>query len=322
MSSDTIESEWQRPAETVRRERLYEYVLFGCMTLTVLITVGIIYSLFSDAIYFVDQYAGVLETSWTNAIRDFLFGTNWRPTIQPYRYGLLPLLSGTIVVTVASAAVALPCGLGAAIYISEYATERTRAYLKPALEILAGVPTVVYGYFALVYITPWLQKILPLSTFNAMSASIMVGIMIIPMVSSISEDALSSVPDELRQAGYGLGATKFDVSTRVVVPAALSGIFSSFILAISRAIGETMIVTMAAGQNPQMLILEPTSIHENLYDSIQTITAAMVQAAGSDVVGGTPVYWSMFALGLALFAFTFTMNLVAEYVKRRYREVY
>ncbi|APX00137.1 phosphate ABC transporter permease subunit PstC [Halobiforma lacisalsi AJ5] len=317
-----MESEWQRPAETVRRERLYEYVLFGCMTLTVLITVGIIYSLFSDAIYFVDQYAGVLETSWTNAIRDFLFGTNWRPTIQPYRYGLLPLLSGTIVVTVASAAVALPCGLGAAIYISEYATERTRAYLKPALEILAGVPTVVYGYFALVYITPWLQKILPLSTFNAMSASIMVGIMIIPMVSSISEDALSSVPDELRQAGYGLGATKFDVSTRVVVPAALSGIFSSFILAISRAIGETMIVTMAAGQNPQMLILEPTSIHENLYDSIQTITAAMVQAAGSDVVGGTPVYWSMFALGLALFAFTFTMNLVAEYVKRRYREVY
>ncbi|EMA31593.1 phosphate ABC transporter permease [Halobiforma lacisalsi AJ5] len=306
----------------MRRERLYEYVLFGCMTLTVLITVGIIYSLFSDAIYFVDQYAGVLETSWTNAIRDFLFGTNWRPTIQPYRYGLLPLLSGTIVVTVASAAVALPCGLGAAIYISEYATERTRAYLKPALEILAGVPTVVYGYFALVYITPWLQKILPLSTFNAMSASIMVGIMIIPMVSSISEDALSSVPDELRQAGYGLGATKFDVSTRVVVPAALSGIFSSFILAISRAIGETMIVTMAAGQNPQMLILEPTSIHENLYDSIQTITAAMVQAAGSDVVGGTPVYWSMFALGLALFAFTFTMNLVAEYVKRRYREVY
>ncbi len=177
-------------------------------------------------------------------------------------------MSGTIVVTVTSAPVALPCGLGAAIYISEYATERTRAYLKPALEILAGVPTVIYGYFALVYITPWLQRLLALSTFNALSASIMVGILIVPMMSSISEDALSSVPDELRQAGHGLGGTKFGVSTRVVVPAALSGIFSSFILAILRAIGETA---------PLIMVGAATSVSSEPDSLFSTVTAMPLQ---------------------------------------------
>jgi phosphate transport system permease protein len=315
-------SEWQRPERAVRRERVYEYVLLGCAGLTVAVTVGILYTLVSDAIYFFGEYASILDASVGEAIWQFVVGARWRPTILPYRYGIVKLLSGTIVVTVAAAAIALPCGLGAAIYLSEYASATTRAYLKPALEVLAGVPTIVYGYFALVYVTPWLSTFLSLSTFNALSASIMIGVMIVPMVSSVSEDALSAVPDALRQAGYGLGGTKFDVSTRVVVPAAFSGIVSSFILAISRAIGETMIVTMAAGQNPRILVLDPTRLDENLYDSIQTITSAMVQAAGSDTAGDTPVFWSMFALGLALFVMTFSMNLVAEYVQRRYREAY
>ncbi|WP_312908324.1 phosphate ABC transporter permease subunit PstC [Natronosalvus caseinilyticus] len=322
MSGDVSQREWQRPEANVRRERIYEYALLGCATLTVVITVGILYTLFSDALYFFEEYAGLLDGSIANALSEFVTGKNWRPTIRPYAYGLLPLLSGTIVVTVAAAAIALPCGLGAAIYLSEYARPTTRAYLKPALEVLAGVPTIVYGYFALAYVTPFLDRFLPLSTFNALSASIMMGIMIVPMISSISEDALRAVPDSLREAGYGLGATKFDVSVRVIVPAAFSGIISSFILALSRAIGETMIVTVAAGQNPKMLIVDPTRLDENLYDSIQTITSAMVQAAGSDTAGGTPVFWSMFALGLALFVVTFTMNLIADAVQRRYREVY
>ncbi|WP_138004715.1 phosphate ABC transporter permease subunit PstC [Halalkalirubrum salinum] len=322
MSGDVSQREWQRPEAKVRKERIYEYVLLGCATLTVAITIGIIFTLFSDAVYFFQEYAGLLEGSTADAVREFVAGKEWVPTIEPYSYGLLPLLSGTIVITVAAAAVALPCGLGAAIYLSEYARPTTRAYLKPALEVLAGVPTIVYGYFALAYVTPFLDRFLDLSTFNALSASIMMGIMIIPMVSSISEDAMSAVPDSLRAAGYGLGATKFDVSTRVVVPAAFSGIVSSFILAFSRAIGETMIVTVAAGQNPKMLILDPTRLDENLYDSVQTITSAMVQAAGSDTAGGTPVFWSMFALGLALFVVTFVMNVIADVIQRRYREAY
>lgn len=187
--------------------------------------------------------------------------------------------------------------------------------------MLAGIPTVVYGYFALVYITPALDGIgLPVSTFNVLSASIMVGVMIIPMVSSISEDAMSAVPDELRNAGYGLGATKFDVSTGIVVPAAISGIFSSFILALSRAIGETMIVTVAMGQTPRMLNL--ASVPDSLFQSGQTMTSAMVELGTSDVSGGTPAYKSLFAIGLTLFVLTFVMNLAANVVAARYQEEY
>ncbi len=286
-------------------------VLFAlCAFLSILTTVAIVLTLLLDA---VDFFAAVSPI-------EFLTGTKWSPTNEPVAFGVLPLVSGTLIITFGSAAIALPIGLLTAIYLSEYASDRRRAFLKPALEVLASVPTVIYGYFALVYVTPALDTFLPLSTFNALSASIMVGIMIIPMVSSISEDAMSAVPDSLRQASYGLGATKFTVSTSVVVPAALSGIFSSFILALSRAIGETMIVAIAAGQTPRMVDLtDPAGL---FLDSIQTMTAAMVQIGASDVVGQSTAYKGLFAVGLTLFAITFVMNLVSEWVASRYREVY
>lgn len=291
-------------------ERIVQ-VLFGvCAVVTVLVTIGIVFALIRDAIVFFNEIS----------IVHYLTGTSWSPIING-EFGVLPLLSGTLIVTICSAIIALPIGLAAAIYLSEYASDRIRAILKPGLEILAGVPTIIYGYFALVYITPGLQKVLPLRTFNALSASIVVAIMIIPMVSSISEDALSAVPDSLREAGYGLGSTKFDVSTKIVVPAALSGILSSYILALSRAIGETMAVTIAAGQKPKLPYFP--NIEQNLFESIQTITASMVQVIQAENAGAnTPVFRSMFALGLTLFVITFTLNLVADWFQRRYQEEY
>ncbi|WP_323172555.1 phosphate ABC transporter permease subunit PstC [Natrialba sp. PRR66] len=292
------------------RGTAFRYLFMLCALLSILTTVAIVATLLIDAI---DFFATVSPI-------EFLTGTRWSPTNEPVAFGVLPLISGTLIITLGSALVALPIGLLTAIYLSEYASERRRAYLKPALEVLAGVPTVVYGYFALVYVTPALDTILPLSTFNALSASIMVGIMIIPMVSSISEDAMSAVPDSLRQASYGLGATKFTVSTSVVVPAALSGIISSFILALSRAIGETMIVAIAAGQTPRMVDLtDPAGM---FLDSIQPMTSAMVQIGTGDIVGQGAAYKSLFAVGLTLFVITFVMNLVSELVASRYREVY
>lgn len=292
------------------RGTVFRYLFMLCALLSILTTVAIVATLLIDAI---DFFATVSPI-------EFLTGTRWSPTNDPVAFGVLPLISGTLIITLGSALVALPIGLLTAIYLSEYASERRRAYLKPALEVLAGVPTVVYGYFALVYVTPALNTILPLSTFNALSASIMVGIMIIPMVSSISEDAMSAVPDSLRQASYGLGATKFTVSTSVVVPAALSGIISSFILALSRAIGETMIVAIAAGQTPRMVDLtDPAGM---FLDSIQPMTSAMVQIGTGDIVGQGAAYKSLFAVGLTLFVITFVMNLVSELVASRYREVY
>jgi phosphate transport system permease protein len=223
-------------------------------------------------------------------------------------------------VVIGSAIIALPLGVGTAIYLSEYASPRLRSKLKPALEILAGVPTVVYGFFALIYITPALGTVLPdIAFFNMASAAIVVGIMIIPMVASISEDAMSAVPDELREAGYGLGATKFDVSTGVVVPAAASGIFSSFILALSRAIGETMAVTIAAGSQARFLNpIDPTAYLEGA----MPMTAAMIQLLTGDITGGGLAYRSLFAIGLTLFVITLLMNVVSDLVAARYREEY
>ncbi|MGM0604265.1 MAG: phosphate ABC transporter permease subunit PstC [Halobacteriota archaeon] len=300
-----------------RVERLTRGLFRTCAALTVLITIGIVIALVKDAIVF---FSDPMVEGF-----DFLFGTEWKPTQLTgdgeYKFGILPLLSGTIVITVLSAIIALPVGLAAAIYLSEYAPETVRSVLKPALEILAGVPTIVYGYFALVYITPFLQWIgLPVSTFNALSASIVVAVMIIPLVSSISEDALSAVPDSLRNAGYGLGSTKFDVSTKIVVPAALSGVFSSYVLALSRAIGETMAVTVAAGQTPRLLSI--TNLDQNIFRSSETITAAMVNVAQAEGGGGTPAFYSMFALGLVLFAITFTFNVAADHLRRSLREEY
>jgi phosphate transport system permease protein len=321
----------QRGGFVVRKERLYGRLIAACAALTILVTVGIILALSGRALSFWSQISPIA----------FFTGTSWGPVISN-SYGVLPLVSGTLIVTVFSALIALPIGLAAAIYLSEYASDTARSILKPALEILAGVPTVIYGYMALVYVTPMIDRVLPFSvqlipagvpvlpefalvipslgTFNALSASIVVGIMIIPMVSSISEDALSAVPDSLREAGYGLGSTKFDVSTQIVVPSATSGIVASYVLAISRAIGETMAVTMAMGMSPQMPYFP--NVLRNLAESSQTITAAMVQIAGADSYGSGPTYEAMFALGLTLFAITLTMNVFAELVRRRFREEY
>ena len=320
----------QRDGFVVRKERLYGYLIAACAVVTILVTVGIVLSLSGRALTFWTAVSPV----------DFFTGTEWSPKVND-TYGVLPLISGTLIVTGGSALIALPIGLAAAVYLSEYASSRARSILKPSLEILAGVPTVIYGYMALVYITPLFQGFLPLSvqllpsglplvpeftlvfpalrTFNALSASIVVGIMIIPMVSSISEDALSAVPDSLREAGYGIGSTKFDVSTRIVVPSATSGIIASYVLALSRAIGETMAVTMAMGMSPQMPYFP--NVLRNLAESGQTITAAMVQIAGADSLGGV-TYEAMFALGMTLFVVTLTMNVLAELVRRRFREVY
>ncbi|MFC7139982.1 phosphate ABC transporter permease subunit PstC [Halosimplex aquaticum] len=313
----------QRDEFVVRKEQLYRYLIAGCGILTILVTVGIVLSLSGKAFTFWTQVSPI----------DFFTGTSWSPIISQ-SYGVLPLVSGTLIVTVGSALIALPIGLAAAIYLSEYASERARSILKPALEILAGVPTVIYGYMALVYITPLVDGFLPISvrltsgftfvipslrTFNALSASIVVGIMIIPMVSSISEDALSAVPDSLREAAYGLGSTKFDVSTKVVVPAATSGVVASYVLALSRAIGETMAVTMAMGMSPQMPYFP--NVLKNLAESSQTMTAAIVQIASADQTPGA-TYEAMFAIAMTLFAITLAMNVLAEMVRRRFREEY
>ncbi|WP_122089132.1 phosphate ABC transporter permease subunit PstC [Halalkalicoccus subterraneus] len=320
----------QRSGFVVRKERLYGGLIAACAVLTIFVTVGIVLALSGQAIAFWSEISPIR----------FFTGTQWSPIISQ-NYGVLPLVSGTLIVTICSALIALPIGLAAAIYLSEYASARARSILKPALEVLAGVPTVIYGYMALVYITPLFGNVLPLSvglippgvpvlpeftlvvpalrTFNALSASIVVGIMIIPMVSSISEDALSAVPDSLREAAYGLGSRKFDVSTRVVVPAATSGIVASYVLAISRAIGETMAVTMAMGMSPQMPYFP--NVLRNLAESSQTMTAAMVQIAGADQTPGA-TYEAMFAIGMTLFAITLTMNVLAELVRRRFREAY
>ena len=323
---ETELSSLERSEFIVRKERLYGQLLAACAVLTIAVTVGIILSLSGQALTFFGHVSPI----------DFLTGQNWSPLSNTPSYGVIPLISGTLIVTVGSAVIALPVGLGAAIYLSEYASSRVRGIVKPLLEILAWIPTVIYGYFALVYLTPLLDAPLPIrqtiipgefvlvvpsiSTFNALSASIAVGVMIIPMVSSISEDALSAVPDSLREAGYGLGSTKFDVSTSIVVPAATSGIVSSYVLALSRAIGETMIVVVAAGESPKM----PTfpNILENFTESIETMTVAMVNIASAESLGETVAYESMFAIGLTLFAITLTMNYIAELISRQYREEY
>ena len=306
------------------RERGYQLIFLACAVVSVLTTVGIVFALVVDAVGFFADYSVVA----------FLGGTNWSPAINPVTFGVLPLVFGTVVVTVTSAFVALPIGLLTAIYLSEYASERVRSYLKPALEVLAGVPTVVYGILGLVYVTPFLRATLfpSISTFNVLSASLLVGIMIIPMVSSISEDAMSAVPDSLRQAGYGLGATKFEVSTGIVVPAAISGIASSFILALSRAIGETMIVVIASGSNARLprvrsadlLGLGVPYVHpaDVFLEPAQPMTSAMVQLASSDITGGSLAYNALFAIGITLFVITLAMNVVSDLIVRRYREEY
>ncbi len=270
---------------------------------SVVTTCGIVYVLVTEGLTFFQSVSPI----------EFLFGKVWTPMIEPKQFGVLPLFAGTLQIAFGAGVVGIPLGLGCGIFLSEYASDGLRGVLKPILEILAGIPTVVYGYFAITTVTPVLTVLFPeTEVFNAASAAIVVGIMILPMIASLCDDALRTVPISVRQAGYALGATKLEVSTRIVVPGAASGIFASFVLALSRAIGETMAVTLAAGANP-VLTLNPL-------ESIQTMTAFMVQISMGDVVAGSIEYQTIFAVGLLLFLITLVMNLSAFWVVRRFRK--
>ena len=280
-------------------------VLALCALVSVLTTVGIVVALVEPSVEFFREVS----------IGEFLGGTNWAPLFEPAHFGVLALVVGTLNVTLWACLVCMPFGLGAAIFLSEYARPRTRRVLKPALEVLAGIPTVVYGFFALVTFTPFLERIgIDVSVFNALSAGLVMGVMLIPTVASISEDAMTAVPQELRDGAYGLGASRLQVATRIVVPAAISGIVASYVLAISRAIGETMIVLIAAGGLAQ-LTFDPR-------DEVLTMTAFIGQTGIGDVPTGSIEYKTIFAVGLTLFVITLAMNVVSIRLVRKYREVY
>ncbi len=284
---------------------IVKWVFFACATISILTTAGILFTLIYQATSFFNEIS----------IWEFLTGTRWTPILKPRSYGVLPLVSGTLLVTLIAALVALPTGLMAAIFLSEYAPDKLRRVVKPVLEVLAGIPTVVYGYFALTFVTPLLQTVFEgLIVFNALSAGLVMGVMIIPMVSSLSEDAMVAVPRNLREGAYALGATRYEVSIKIVVPAALSGIIAAFILAISRAIGETMLVTIAAGATP--------SLSFNPMESVQTMTAYIVQLSLGEAPVGSLEYNTIFAVGLVLFAMTFVMNLLGFWIVRKFRESY
>jgi phosphate transport system permease protein len=288
-----------------RFESLIERALFVCAFVSVATTLGIVFVLAEETFEFLREVP----------IGEFLTGTVWTPLFANPRFGVWPLVLGTLLVSAIAMIVALPLGLMSAIYLSEYAHPGIRRVVKPTLEILAGVPTVVYGYFALLFVTPLLQKLLPsLSGFNALSPGIVMGIMILPLVSSLAEDAMRSVPNGLREGSYALGATRMQTSLTVVVPAAFSGITAAFILAISRAVGETMIVAIAAGQQPRAT-LDPRV-------PIETMTAYIVQVSLGDTPAGTLEYRTIFAVGMLLFLGTFSLNLMSTWLRERYREVY
>jgi phosphate transport system permease protein len=286
-------------------EDVVKGVLALCALVSVATTVGIVVALFEPAIEFFREIS----------IVDFLTGTEWTPLFTPSAFGVLPLVAGTMLVVACACVVCIPFGLGAAIYLSEYARGRTRKILKPALEVLAGIPTVVYGYFALTFVTPRLQELgLPVGVFSALSAGLVMGVMLLPTVASVSEDAMAAVPRDLRDGAYALGSTKYQVATRIVVPAAISGIIASFVLAISRAVGETMIVLIAAGGQPNWTW--------NPLEAVQTMTAFIAATGQGDVPTGSIEYKTIFAVGATLFVMTLVMNLVAIRLVRRYREVY
>jgi phosphate transport system permease protein len=286
-------------------EQIIEKLLAFSGLITVLTTLGIIWVLVSESWSFFAQVP----------LSDFLFDTEWTPLFAQKHYGILPLLSGTLLTTFIAIVTALPLGLTIAVYLSEYVHKDLRKSIKPALEILAAVPTVVYGFFALTVVTPFLQSFIPgMSSFNALSAGLVMGIMIVPLISSLSEDALSAVPKSLREASYGMGATRFQTSFKVIVPAASSGIMVSVILAISRAIGETMVVAIAAGQQPNLTI-DPR-------EAVETITAYIVQVSLGDVQHGSMEYKTIFAAGISLFIFTFLLNNISYYIKKKYQEKY
>lgn len=286
-------------------ERIIRQALFLSAILSIVVLIAILVTIAYQAIGFFEQVS----------IVEFLTETRWTPLFQPQHFGVLPLVAGTLWVSAIALVTAVPIGLGAAVFLSEYAPDRVRRVVKPILELLAGIPTVVYGYFALTFVTPLLMRFLPTVTvFNALSAGLVMGIMIVPMVSSLSEDAMIAVPDLLREGAYALGAKRHEVATRVVVPTALSGIVASIILGMSRAVGETMIVSIAMGSTPRLTL--------NPLESMQAMTAYITQISLGEVPFGTLEYNTIFAVGITLFAIVFLVNLVAYWFTRRYSELY
>lgn len=286
-------------------EKIIEAALTASGAITMLVTVGIIWVLFSESFAFFSKVS----------LWDFLTDTQWTPLFTQKHYGILPLLVGTLMTTVIAVVTAMPIGLTIAIYLSEYASKNFRKRIKPLMEILAAIPTVVYGFFALTVVTPFLQSFIPgVGTFNALSAGLVMGIMIVPLVTSLSEDALYAVPKSLREASFGMGATRLQTAFKVVVPAASSGITVSLILAVGRAIGETMVVAVAAGQQP-ILTFDPRQ-------GVETITAYIVQISLGDVQHGSLEYNTIYAAGVTLFIFTFTLNQISYRLKKRYHQKY
>ncbi len=291
------------------RTRYGELVIKGllslCALISVLTTVGIIAALFIPAFEFFQEVS----------IVDFLTGKEWAPLFEPALFGVVPLIVGTLSVTLWAVLVAIPLGLGSAIYLSEYAGARMRSILKPMLELLAGIPTIVYGYFALTFFTPVLRDLgIGVDIFNGLSAGLIMGVMVLPTVASLSEDAMSAVPRDLRDGAFALGATRREVSTRIVVPAAISGITAAFVLGISRAVGETMIVLVAAGQQPN-LTFDPR-------EAVETMSAFIAATGAGDVPTGSVEYKTIFAVGATLFVMTLILNVISIKLVERFREEY
>lgn len=286
-------------------EKSIPVVLFLIATLSILTTAGIIYTLLSETIEFFKRVS----------FHEFFTGTVLKPLSQTPEFGVLPLIMGTLASSLIAMAVAAPLGLMAAIYLSQYASEKVRKVFKPLLEILAGIPTIVYGFFAFTFVTPLLREFIPqLEATNILSPGIVMGIMIIPMIASLSEDAMSSVPNSIREGALALGSTKLEVTKKVIIPAALSGIIASFVLGISRAIGETMIVTIASGSTKNFTF--------DVTQSMQTMTAYIVEVTGGDAPAGSTVYYSLYAVAMTLFLFTLLMNISARKISRKFREAY
>jgi phosphate transport system permease protein len=291
-------------------ERAIEAVLALCAAISVVTTIAIVVALVGPSIGFFREVS----------VTDFLFGTNWSPSLRPQSFGVLPIVVGTLSVTLWGLLFAIPIGLLSAIYLSEYAHPRVRRTVKPMLEVLAGIPTVAIGFFAFSFITPALQDVWPgflgdqPNIFNALAAALAIGLLIVPIIASISEDAMSAVPNGLREGAYALGATRMRVALRIVFPAALSGIVAAIVLGVSRAVGETMVVLMAAGATPNLTF--------NPVESIEAMTAYIAITGTGDIATGTLEYDTIFAVGLVLFVMTLLMNLLSIRLVRKYREVY
>lgn len=286
-------------------EKLIPKLLLLIATVSILTTIGILFTLLTETVEFFRRVPFL----------DFFTGTVLRPLSQEPQFGVLPLIMGTLLSSVIAMIVAIPIGLMTAVFLSEYASDKVRRVLKPMLEVLAGIPTIVYGFFAFTFVTPILRSFIPgLELTNILSPGIVMGIMIIPMVASLSEDAMSSVPNSMREGALALGATKLEVTSRVIIPAATSGIIASFVLGISRAIGETMIVTIASGSSKNFTF--------DITQSMQTMTAYIVEVASGDAPAGSTIYYSLYAVAMTLFVFTLVMNLLAQYISRKFREEY